>query len=44
MHKITQLHRSNQLREENNELQQGIEYQLEAINESLRELIDIMKG
>lgn len=44
MHKITQIYRSNQLREENNELQQGIEYQLEAINESLKELIEIMKG
>lgn len=44
MYKITQNYRANQLRKENNDLQQGIEYQLKAINETLKELIDLMKG
>lgn len=44
MYRIGQQHKANQLWRENNELQLGIEYQLKAINDSLKELINIMKG
>lgn len=44
MYKITQNFKANQLREENNELQHGIEQKLDAINDSIQELISVMKG
>ena len=44
MYRIGPQHKANQLRRENNDLQLGIEYQLKAINESLKELITLMKG
>lgn len=44
MYKITQNFKANQLRKENNELQQGIEQKLDAINDSIQELISVMRG